>query len=75
MPRWRADGKRLFYLSLNGDMMAVDVQAGAGFQNGAPQRLFSNMPPAPWSLHPSGNASWRRDRAWTPGRFRRLRWC
>ena len=54
-PRWSADGKRLFYVSLNGDMMAVGVQVGAGFQNGAPQRLFGNVGPAQWNLHPAGD--------------------
>jgi len=28
-PRWRGDGKELFYLSLDGQLMAVDVQEGA----------------------------------------------
>ena len=54
-PRWSADGERLFYLSLNGDLMAADVQGGTAFQNGAPQRLFGNVPLNPWSLHPKGD--------------------
>ena len=54
-PRWSADGKRLFYLALNGDVMAVDVQAGASFQHSAPQRLFGNVAPASWSLTPAGD--------------------
>jgi Tol biopolymer transport system component len=28
-PRWRGDGKELFYLSLDGQLMAVDVREGA----------------------------------------------
>lgn len=55
LPRWSADGKRLFYLALNGDLMAVDVQAGASFQSGAPQRLFGSVNLAAWSPGPSGD--------------------
>ena len=54
-PRWSADGTRLFYLTLSGDVMTVDVQAGASFQHSAPQRLFGNVAPAPWSLTPAGD--------------------
>jgi Tol biopolymer transport system component/predicted Ser/Thr protein kinase len=43
-PRWRNDGKQLFYISLNGDLMAVDVQTGATLQQtGAPRRLFGGV--------------------------------
>jgi len=54
-PRWSADGTRLFYLTLSGDVMTVDVQAGASFQTSAPQRLFGNVAPASWSLTPAGD--------------------
>jgi Tol biopolymer transport system component len=39
-PRWRQDGKELFYLSADGKMMAVPVTAGASFAAGSPVALF-----------------------------------
>jgi Tol biopolymer transport system component len=41
-PRWRGDGKELFYLGLDGAMMAVEVQSGSGnaFEFGPPGALF-----------------------------------
>jgi len=39
-PRWRQDGKELFYLSAEGKMMAVAVTAGANFEAGSPVALF-----------------------------------
>ncbi len=39
-PRWRRDGKELFYLSPDGTLMAVEVKAGAGFERGTPKALF-----------------------------------
>jgi eukaryotic-like serine/threonine-protein kinase len=39
-PRWRRDGKELFYLSLDGQLMAVDVTGGPIFKAGVPQSLF-----------------------------------
>jgi Tol biopolymer transport system component len=41
-PRWREDGKELFYLAPNGDLMSVDVSAGAsGFEVSKPKKLFT----------------------------------
>ena len=40
-PRWRADGRELFYATTDGYVMAVPYQAGSGFRPGAPVRLFS----------------------------------
>jgi hypothetical protein len=37
---WRRDGKELFYLSLQGKLMAVDVTAGPPFEASAPRVLF-----------------------------------
>jgi eukaryotic-like serine/threonine-protein kinase len=46
MPRWRSDGKEIFYLSLDGKMMAVRVSGdGAAFQSSVPQFLFNVTPP------------------------------
>jgi Tol biopolymer transport system component len=39
-PRWRGDGKELFYVSLDGALMAVDVRDGStGLDLGMPQTL------------------------------------
>ncbi len=37
---WRRDGKELFYLSLDGRLMAVDVRAGTSMETGVPHALF-----------------------------------
>ena len=39
-PRWRRDGKELFYLSADNKMMAVPVTLGPSLQSGSPQPLF-----------------------------------
>jgi Tol biopolymer transport system component len=39
-PRWRRDGKELFYLSPTGKLMAVAVKSGATFEAEAPRPLF-----------------------------------
>ena len=40
-PEWRADGKELFYLDLDGSVMATMVNSvGASLTLGSPQRLF-----------------------------------
>src|SRR6266436_6731694 len=39
-PRWRNDGKELFYLSRDSKMMAVPVSTGTSFESGSPVALF-----------------------------------
>jgi Tol biopolymer transport system component len=39
-PRWRRDGKELFYLSPDGKIMAVAISTGATFDAGVPVPLF-----------------------------------
>jgi Tol biopolymer transport system component len=39
-PRWRADGKELYYISASQKLMAVEVKTGAGFDGGTPAELF-----------------------------------
>jgi eukaryotic-like serine/threonine-protein kinase len=39
-PRWRRDGRELFYLAPDGRMMAVEVTAGQEFSSAAPVSLF-----------------------------------
>ena len=40
VPRWRRDGRELYYLSGDGKVMAVEVKFGETFQPGTPQVLF-----------------------------------
>jgi Tol biopolymer transport system component len=40
LPRWRDDGRELFYLAPNGKMMAVEVMAGSEFRADTPTTLF-----------------------------------
>ena len=42
-PRWRRDGKELFYLPADGKLMAVPVRAGATFETGTPALLFQTQ--------------------------------
>jgi eukaryotic-like serine/threonine-protein kinase len=42
--RWRGDGKELFYLSGDGNIMAVPVKTGANFDAGSPVILFQANP-------------------------------
>jgi Tol biopolymer transport system component len=39
-PKWRRDGKELFYLAADRKLMAVEVNAGAVFESGIPKPLF-----------------------------------
>lgn len=39
-PRWRGDGRELFYLTLDGSVMAVEVNTDHAFRPGAARRLF-----------------------------------
>jgi Tol biopolymer transport system component len=45
-PRWRGDGRELFYLAPNGKMMAVEAMAGQEFQVGTPTPVFQTPPGA-----------------------------
>jgi len=39
-PRWRRDGKEIFYFAPDGALMAVPVMPGSTFEAGAPRKLF-----------------------------------
>jgi hypothetical protein len=39
-PRWKGDGKELFFLSTDGKMMATPVKLGTNFDTGTPVVLF-----------------------------------
>jgi Tol biopolymer transport system component len=40
-PRWRRDGNELFYVSLDGTLMAADVSMGPALKAGVPKVLFA----------------------------------
>jgi Tol biopolymer transport system component len=42
-PRWRGDGKELFYLSPDGVMMSVSISAGSAFNAASPITLFKTL--------------------------------
>ena len=46
-PRWRSDGKELFYLSSDDKMMAAPVTIGTNFDAGTPVTLFQATPRQP----------------------------
>jgi len=48
-PRWRSDGKELFYLAPDGMLMAAEVKTNAGFEAGSPSALFRTHPRQPIS--------------------------
>ena len=39
-PRWRSDGRELYYVALDQRVMTMPVEIGATFQSGSPQALF-----------------------------------
>jgi len=41
-PRWRRNGKELFYMGPGGKLMAVDVKTAPAFQAGTPHALFDS---------------------------------
>jgi Tol biopolymer transport system component len=46
-PRWRSDGRELFYLAPDGNLMAVDVREGERLEASEPRALFrTRTPPA-----------------------------
>jgi len=62
-PRWRRNGKELFYISPDSKMMSVEVNTQPVFQAGTPQALFQTemvdtgirTGPMSWDLAPDGN--------------------
>ena len=43
-PRWRKDGKELFFISADDRLMAVEISSEAPSRTGAPQPLFALVP-------------------------------
>ena len=62
MPRWRHDGKELFYISPDWKMMAVDVDTQPTFRSSTPRALFDTgmvdtgirNGPMSWDIAPDG---------------------
>ncbi len=62
MPRWRRDGKELFYISPDSQMVAVDVTTNPVFRSGNPHPLFQTdivdtrirTGPISWDIAPDG---------------------
>ena len=44
-PRWRKDGRELFYIGADSKLMVVDVKLGPPFQVGVPKLLFETRVP------------------------------
>ncbi len=61
-PRWRRDGKELFYISADSRMMSVQVSTHPTFQAGTPHSLFQSdivdtgirTGPMSWDVEPDG---------------------
>lgn len=62
-PRWRGDGRELFYLSLDRSLMSIAVtNLGTGLEFGSPRKLFTPPPNSaggrrsPYAVAPDGNS-------------------
>ena len=55
-PRWRHDGMEVFYLALDGKMMAVPVKSAATFEPGVAVPLFETHAAGfvPYDVSPDG---------------------
>ncbi len=57
-PRWRGDGKELYYLAQDGKLMAVEIATSPAFQAGVPKPLFQTpvftIDLSSWDLTPDG---------------------
>ena len=54
-PRWRADGKELFYLAADGKLMSVEITPGRESHPGTPKALFQANAVLPsWSVSADG---------------------
>ena len=46
-PRWRSDGKEIFYIAPDQKLMAVPIKLGSAVESGTPQPLFAMPRPSP----------------------------
>jgi eukaryotic-like serine/threonine-protein kinase len=53
-PRWRSDGRELFFVSPDGMMMAVPVEGRPQFQVGSPRTLFHVQRGSDYAVAPDG---------------------
>jgi eukaryotic-like serine/threonine-protein kinase len=55
-PRWRRDGRELYFIAADDGLMAVDVTASKGFSAGLPHRLFliKDISRQSYDVHPDG---------------------
>jgi Tol biopolymer transport system component len=51
-PRWRQDGKELFYVAPDSRLMSVPINSGDVFEAGTPRALFETSLPLSISPHP-----------------------
>ena len=42
-PKWRGDGKEIFFLALDGTMMSADISSGKELQASVPRALFQTQ--------------------------------
>ena len=58
MPRWRKDGKELFYLGTDGRLMAAEVRLSPSFDSRVPTALFKvsllGSPDRQYDVSPDG---------------------
>jgi Tol biopolymer transport system component len=64
-PRWRGDGKELYYRALDGKVMVVEIASGVTFQCGTPKTLikappdlsvdYFGIPISVFDVNPDGN--------------------
>jgi hypothetical protein len=57
-PRWKGDGKELYYRTADGKFMAVDVTIDKVFRSGTPKPLFQPPPNATTMLPVLGLSIW-----------------
>jgi Tol biopolymer transport system component len=50
-PRWRRDGRELYYVAADQMVMAVPVKPGSSFEAGAPQALFGPILARPGTIY------------------------
>jgi Tol biopolymer transport system component len=50
-PHWSSDGREIVYANLDGDLMAVQVDAQEAFRVESPRRLFRVGPMMPWAAN------------------------
>lgn len=60
-PRWRRDGKAVYYISPDSKLMEVEVHTGPSFKVGVPKPLFdvrvdepTDLAGWPWDISPDG---------------------